>query len=261
MTVEVKENGRKSPTWSLQGDLYGNLTLHDLLTMTKKALIAISSDALREEQSQGFDREPLRLVDGSPSKQVQDVNPLGKIQYIARQNIRDVIVYAYEAVMERSPFLSGEYLESNVVTYNGRQVANTLAGVKQWLETQTFNNKDKIRILNTAPYARKLELRGIRKGVTHPKWGAPSRHSKGERNSQGQVRKPNGAYTLAEKAIKAKYGRNAFIKYELMLGSTIGLTGEGRVRKTGADKGRPYVYPSILIYAFDTSATPEGTYQ
>jgi hypothetical protein len=63
---------------------------------------------------------------------------------------------------------------------------------------------------------------------------------------------------MATKSIKAKYGKAAFIKFELLLGSTIGLVGPGRVRKTGLDIGRPYVYPSILIYAFDTSATPSG---
>ena len=262
MTVNVKENGRKSPEWKLMSDLSGELTLHDLLKFTKNALILISSDALREEQGKGFDKFPLRLVDSSPSKEVADVNPLGKIQYIARQNLREVILYAYQAVWERSPVgKKSEYINSNVVTYNGRQVANNMDSLTRWLNSQTFNDKDKIRIVNTAPYARKLELLGVRRGVPSSqgiKWGKPSRNSKGIKNSAGQVRQPNGAYTLATKAVKAKWGRNAFIKYELLLGTTIGLTGVGRVRKTGKDIGRPYVYPSILIYAFDAS-TPTGS--
>lgn len=260
MTVEVKENGRKSPTWKLEGDLWGSMTLHDLMNMTKNALIIISSDALKEEQAKGFDRNPLRLVDGNHKKDIQDVNPFGKIQYVARQDIKEIVEYAYKAVFDRSPILTGEYISSNVVTYNGRQVANSPASLHKWIEGQNFNDKDKIRIVNTAPYARKLELEGVRSDSTRVKWGKGSKYSKGRKNGLGQVRTPNGAYTLAAKAVTAKYGRNAFIKFELMSGSTIGLVGPGRVRKTGKDINKPYVYPSILIYAFDTSATPSGGY-
>lgn len=268
MTVTVKENGRKSPNWSLEGDMWGKMTLNDLLTMTKKALLTISSDVLREEQAEGFDKNPITLVDGSHNKKVEDVNPLGKIQFVSRQNLREVIKYAFDAVWERSPVLTGQYLTSNVVTYNGTQVANSPASLEKWLDKQTFSDRDKIRIVNTAPYARKLELEGVRADSTRVKWGKGSSHSKGRTNGKGKIRIPNGAYTLATKAIKAKYGRNAFIKFELMSGSTIGLVGEGRVRLTGKDSKEnrskmgkspmTYVYPSILIFAFDASATPGG---
>jgi hypothetical protein len=258
ISVNVKENGRKSPNWNIHADMHGEQTLADLLRFTKNALLTISSDVLREEQGRGFDQNPLRLVDGSHTKALQDVNPLGKIQYVARQNLREIIEYSFQAVWDRSPVLTGEYLKSNVVTYNGRQVANSPDTLKRWLESQSFRDNDKIRIVNTAPYARKLELEGVRSDSTRVKWGKPSKNSKGRPNGKGQVRKPNGAYTMATKSIKAKYGKAAFIKFELLLGSTIGLVGPGRVRKTGLDIGRPYVYPSILIYAFDTSATPSG---
>jgi hypothetical protein len=254
VTVSVKENGRRPPNWSVNADIDGEWTLANLLAFTKGALIQIASDALKEEQSKGFDKQPLTIVDGKYNRAIQTVSPLGKIQFVARQNISELVIYAYDAVYSRSPVDTGEYRNSNVVTYNGRQVANSPDSLRTWLKNQTFNDRDKIRIVNTAPYARKLELEGVRQGKTRLKWGKPGKKGyKGITNSKGNVRKPNGAYTLATKAIKAKYGRNAFIKYELLLGSTIGLVGPGRVRKTGIDIGRPYVYPSILIYAVDAS--------
>jgi hypothetical protein len=261
VSINVKENGRHPPSWNVQSDRDGKWTLADLLKFTKGALIHIASDALKQEQARGFDKKPLTIVDGKYNRPVETVNPLGKIQFVARQNLQEVILYAYDAVYSRSPVDTGEYRNSNVVTHNGRQVANSPESLKAWLKYAEFSDKDKIRITNTAPYARKLELQGVRFGVTKRKWGKPGKkgYKTSYMNSKGQVRKPNGAYTLATKAIKAKYGRNALIKYELMLGSTIGLTGPGRVRKTGIDIGRPYVYPSILIYAVDASGPTTGS--
>ena len=263
VTMNVKENGRKAPTWTIANDINGKMTLADLLHFTKGALIHIASDALKEEQARGFDKNPIRIVDGKFNRPEKDVHPLGKIQYVSHENFAEVILYAYEAVLIRSKVKTGQYYESNVITYNGNQVAKTMASLKSWLKGRTFTDKDKVRITNTAPYARKLELEGVRFGKTRRKWGKPGKkgYKTGIMNSKGQIRKPNGAYTLATKAIKAKYGKNAFIKYELMLGSTIGLVGPGRVRKTGVDIGQPYVYPSILLYAVDASGPTKGLLQ
>jgi hypothetical protein len=251
ISVSAKERGRKKQPLSLVGGEIGAAAaLEDLFQFTKTSLIAISTEVVNEEIQKGFDKNPLRLVDGNPRKDVMDVNPLGSIRYVSRQNIKEIVLYSYQAVIERSPVDTGDYIRSNVVTYNQVPVASTMSELQRWLENKNFADGDKIRILNTVPYARKLELRGTVKGGGRTKWGKPSRNSKGEKNSLGQVRKPNGAYTLATKAIKAKYGKSSFVKYELMLGSTIGLPG---TRKTGKDIGRAYVYPSILIYAFDTS--------
>lgn len=259
VTVNVKENGKSPNKYSLMADLDGEVTLAQLFKFTKGALIGIATDALKEEQGFGFDKKPLTLVDGKPNRDINDVNPLGKIQYIARQDLAEIITYAYDAVFARSPRgRKGQYVSSNLVTYNGVQVANSPSSLKSWLDGKSFQDKDKIRITNATPYARKLELQGVRFGVVRRRFGKPGKkgYVSSTTNAAGQVRKPNGAYTIAAKAIKAKYGRNTFIKYELMLGSDLGLTG---VRKTGFDIGRPYVYPSILIYAFDTSTPDKGT--
>lgn len=269
LTIKVKEKGRTSPFWNLQGDLWGNLTFQDLLVLTKKALITISSDVLREEQGRGFDLKPLVLVDGKFNKDVGDVSPLGKIQYVSRQDIREVVEFAFQKVFELSPVLTGEYLDNNAVYLNGQYVADSPASVKSWLDGVSFKNGDKVRIVNLAPYARKLELEGVRSDTTRVKWGKGSKRGLGRKNDQGKVRIPNGAYTVASRLIKRQWGRNAFIKFELMSGSSMGLTSEARRRQTGKDgsgalgkgKGRPYVYPSILIYAFETSGPDKGTMQ
>lgn len=260
-TITVKDNGNKGPAWSLHSDIKGDWTLGDLLHFTKNALIHIAYDALKEEQGKGFDKNPITIVDGKFGKNVNDVNPLGKIQYVSHVgNIAEIIRYAFEAVWSRSPQgRKSEYLSSNVVVYNGRQVAKDPATLETWLKSTSIKDGDKIRIVNTAPYARKLELQGVRYGVTKRKFGKASKKNLQTANSKGQVKKPNGAYALSAKSIKAKYGRNAIIKFDLMLGSSLGLNGPGRVRKTGRDRGRPYVYPTILIYAVDASGPTTGS--
>lgn len=261
--VSVKENGRGgSQKWSLSADQDGEWTLQDLLTFCKQSLITIASDALKEEQYKGFDKNPLTLVDRKPSKDINSVSPLGQIQFISRQDIGEIILYTYQAVWDRSPVLTGEYKDSNILFYNGSVVATNLQDVKAWVKDRSFNDSDKIRIVNLAPYARKLELNGVTDAGSSRKWGKPGKayYKSSHFNDKGQVRKPNGVYALATAAVRRKYGRNVSVKNELVLGSTMGLAGPGRVRKTGSKNGAklggvgtPYVYPSILLYVFDSS--------
>lgn len=270
ITVKVKENGRGgSQKWSLDADRDGEWSVADLLVFCKKSLVTISSEALKEEQYKGFDKNPLTLVDRKPSKDINSVSPLGQIQFISRQSIGDILLYAYQAVWDRSPVDTGEYKNSNVLYYNDKSVATDLEQVKAWVKDRNFYDKDKLRIVNTAPYARKLELNGVTSEGSSRKWGKAGKayDKSSQKNSKGQVRKPNGAYALATKAVKAKYGRNVLVKNELILGSTIGLTGPGRERLTSpkgrggselGGKGTTYVYPSILLYVFDSSM-PEGS--
>jgi len=270
ISYEVKERGKTLPQYTLNTDQDGKLTLGDLLRYTKDALITISTDVLREEQGRGFDKNPVRLVDGKPNKAVNDVDPLGRIEYFARQDARKLILQTYQEILKRSPVFTGEYERANVVTFNGRQIANDLPSLEAWLESAPeFGNRDRIRFINTSPYARKLE----RLGVTRQRRKFRTRKL-GKRESDRQGRKvllvPNGAYSLAYRAIRSKYKANSFIAFDLVPGSSLGITegfGQGthsslrrtfaKNRNNGSSAGRPYLYPTILIYVVKAGLVTE----
>lgn len=251
----IKEGGKRSNVeWDLKNDFSGEASLAELLQFTKGALLKISSDVLREEQGRGFDKKPTLVVDGKFNKRPEDVNPLGKIQYVARQSLRQVIIDTYDAILKRSPFDTGEYFKSNVVTFNGSQIANDMPSLLRWLEAKgNFENKDIIRFVNTAPYARKLERYGVTEKGSSTK---VRKKDKYRTDASNRVLVPNGTYALAYKAIQRKYKNNSFIKFRLVLGSDLGLTGEGRTYKTkGPNFGRTYMYPTILISAVEAGIT------
>lgn len=248
VSISVVEKGANKPQYTIDSDIGGAVTLADLLKFTKTALIVISSDVLKEEQALGFDKQPLVIVDGNFNKPVDSVNPLGKISFVARQDLREIILYAFEEISKRQKVKTGFYkLGNSSVFYNGKEVAQSEAGIKAWIASNPpFSDKDKIRFVNIAPYARKLERFGITATSTRARIQRTTRKTrKGSKTNQV----PSGAYALAAKAIKRKYGKNSFIKYEPILGSHLGLTGAGREYMTGKTIGRPYLYPTILIYS------------
>jgi hypothetical protein len=121
-----------------------------------------------------------------------------------------------------------------------------------------FTNKDRLRFVNTAPYANKLELEGVTANGTNKKEG-PTKRKNGSLRDKGKLfRKPNGVYIISHRAIKRMLKGNVFVVYQPILGSELGLnspesgSGIGRKRQLGRDKGRTYVYPSIYIQIAQT---------
>lgn len=258
VTIEVTESGRKAPQWSLDNDLNGQATLAEILAFTKESLIVISDTALKEEQARGFDRKPRLLVDNSSSKQVSQVSPLGSIEYVARQSARSILMFAYKAILERSKVVTGEYLRSNVVTYNGFQVATDMASFEVWLAAnENFRDEDIVRFVNTAPYARKLE----RFGVTAQRTRAKVVKKDKRRNTvfRNTMQVPNGVYALAYRAIKGKFKANSSVRFEILPGNLLGIgsgfDGKRRVFANGHGKGRPYLYPTISIKLAEIGST------
>jgi len=256
--ISVTENGKRKPEYTLESDVSGNLTLKELFKFTKNTLLATASTILHEEQAKGFDKKPVVRVDNKYGRTEQDVNPLGQIEYISRGNSKEMLLFCYDAILQRSPRLTGRYHDNNIVLFNEREVASSRAGFEAWLSGQkSFKDKDKIRFVNIAPYANKLELDGTTSSGTSTK-RRPIKDKKGRDRIGTLVRKPNGVYTLALRAIRHKYKGNSLIKYEQILGSQYGLSspprgsGIGRIRQRGRDKGRTYVYPSILIYIIES---------
>lgn len=230
------------------------IELADLLRWTKTQLITISYDVLMEEQAKGFDKTPLILVDGSRTKKVSDVNPLGQIRFVSRQNIADVLLAAYESLLRLSKVKTGRYKDSHYIFLNGIQVATDLNSLKTWLAgIPEIKVNDLVRIVNIQPYGRRLELLG----VTSERQKARV-EDKGRRKGIKTgilLKKPNGAYQLTSRKIKTKYKNNVSIKFTFIPGSELGLSGyrpehhhrfvKGRPGKNSA--GRTYLYPTLVF--------------
>lgn len=251
VSISVTESGRKSPQYSLEGDLHGEFSLADLLAFTKQSLIIIADTVLREEQDIGFDKNPVVVVDGRLNKPVINVGPLGSIEFIARADMNVVLLDIYTNLLEKSPVLTGEYKSSNYVFWNGKQVATDLNSLQSWLDTSpAFDDKDLIRFVDIQPYARKLE----RLGVTAQR--QQSRTSKSTRRGKAtvvRVKQPNGVYYLTARAIRSKYKRNSIIQFEFIPGSQLGLKSSFASKK--GKPGRTYLYPSILISVQESGVT------
>lgn len=247
--ISVEEKGRRRPEYRLNTDLRGEITLQDLLEFTKSSLIITADEVLKDEQDRGFDREPVLVVDGRQGKPIQSVSPLGQIEFVARQNMKDILLEAYNALLYRSPVLTGRYKSSHFVFVNGKQVASDLNSLTLWLNSNpNFRQSDLIRIVNIQPYARKLERYGIRAGDGGNIGRRRTERSRDKRKAaQGhRILAPNGAYFLTARAIRAKYKRNSVIRFTFISGGSLGIRGNFKLGRKGKP-GRPYLYPSIVI--------------
>jgi hypothetical protein len=256
ITISVKETGRNKPDWDLNSDLNGQITAQQLFGLLQDTLINLARTALDEEQSRGFDKKPVVRVDNRIGKDIFSVNPLGKIEFIARQQGRDIILEIYDNILKRAPDRTGEYFNSNIVSYNGEVVAQNRNELLAWLnKKESFDERDRIRFINTAPYARKLERDGVTASRQKVKVGLGSRKKTAFRNT---VRVPNGTYALAARAVRAKFKGNSGIKFSLIPGNYLGIgSNYPRANASGKDTsynrreykstGRPYLYPTILL--------------
>ncbi len=278
VTFQASEDGRNAPQYTLDTNLGGELTLESLFRFMKQALITTARVVLDEELASGFDKNYRTVVDNRYNKSINDVHPLGKIDFVARQDMKEIILDTYNAILERSPVGSGTYYshhapglykKSHFVYYNGSLVATDLPGLASWVESfKDFKERDYIRFVNVQPYARKLERLGVTAG--NGKFNSASVRTQKSRDSRGRsgthILAPNGAYFLASRAIRRKYKRNSVIAFKFISGSGEFLnvpgqfkTGAGGARKTGTrlnyhgrggkrvTGGRHYLYPSITI--------------
>lgn len=241
--ITVTESGRNKPEYTLESDLQGELSFADFLAFTKQALIVTADVVLKEEQAAGFDQSPVVLVDGKQGVPEIQVSPLGKIEYVARADIQDIIFDTYQNLIDKSPVLTGKYKSSNFVFLNGQQVATDMESLHTWLDSNPeLNDRDLIRFVNIEPYARKLE----RLGVTSERQQSRTVQSRGKRRQRtSRVLVPNGDYYVTARSIRSKYRNNSIIRFEFISGTNLGITGNFQARR--GKPGRAYLYPSILI--------------
>jgi len=252
--IDVRENGRKSPQYDVSTDLTGELTLAELLDFTKQSLIIVSHEVLNEELAAGFDPKFKTVVDGRVNKKVENVNPLGSIEFHSRRDMKEIILATYNGILSRSKVKTGRYIRSHYVFLNGTQVAIDLPTLESWLATNpAFDDKDFIRFVNIQPYARKLE----RLGVTAQRTNIRTQKSRDERGRSGtHILAPNGTYFLTCRSIRRLYKRNSVIKFGFISGSNLGLSASFKTQASGARGGargkikrgaRTYLYPTITI--------------
>lgn len=245
VNIEVKENGRKAPKYTLESDINGEVTLETLFAFTKGALQTIAYSVLSEEQAKGFPKNPVTLVDGDHNKKIENVFPLGRIEFLKQVELDKILLLIYETLLERSPVLTGAYKSSHVVSYNGKQIANSMDSLKSWLKSNPdITDKDKIRFVDTQFYAGKLE----RYGKTNENQGGDPNYREVKRKDKKtklpmMVKKPNGAYYIAARTAKRLYGKNVYITFEWQPGANLGLPKYANAR-------HDYVYPTILVYIF-----------
>lgn len=248
----VTENGKNAPEYTVETDQKGELTFKDLLKYSKRALIIIAKQTLDEEQARGFDKEPILIVDNKKNKPVESVSPLGSIEFVSRANMKDIIKETFDAIIERSPIDTGLYISSHVVLVNRVQKAQGQNSLDAWLDTNPiFQDGDIIEFINTTPYARKLERYGVT-GQRQRTRTTKSRDKLGRSGHGGRILAPNGAYYLASRAIKRKYGDNSNIKFTFISGLYLNLGGSFKAKKLKggeASSAKPsrYLYPAISI--------------
>ena len=237
--------------------LSGGVLLEEALEYIKSRLITIARDELSKQQSQGFDPEPITVVDNSFTKPISEVKPFGKIEFISSKvAAKQVILDTYAGLLKRSKILTGTYIEAHFVYLNGKLVAREGVGLSLWVDTYEPKPKDVIRIVNVVPYARKLE----RLGVTADRSKVKLRKTRDKRQRSGpMVLAPNGAYFLTHRAMEKIYGGNVGMYFGFVRGDALPNEGwptsdkRGRTfRRTYANRRRPkdngpYLYPSIKI--------------
>ena len=276
VSVSVKDNQKGSTIpWTLNGDINGKASLEDFLDNFKEGHLRIAKEVLREEQQRGFEKNPRVRTDNIFDRKIQQVKPLGKIEFFAKIVASEAIIGVYDEIERRTPRGdTGLYARSNYVLHNGRLIAINRQALVAYLKTVEIQENDKIRFINTTPYARRLELAGISKSVRGLSAGRNvSRKRKGKSKVTGNlIGKPNGAYTNAMRSSRSKYKAVAnFMKFQFLHASAAGVknlpttNGKQRLRtsyKSGGkfktSAGRPYLYPTITIW-FSAAGLKSGS--
>lgn len=198
----------------------------------RKFQIAVAKDALADEQARGFDERPVRIVDRKTNAPVESVRQFGVIEFVSRADLADVVRWIFARLAEISPVYEGDYKKSHLLFLNRVSVGTDVEAL-----LKRYRPGDRIQIVNTQPYAKKIEGRKQSKA----KGGAIKPLSK---------QAPNGVYRAVFAQAKRRFSRRGvyldFTYRKLDTGVTAwGLQGGGKNRKRVR---RPVVYPQIQIY-------------
>lgn len=203
----------------------------DLGAFIRKATIDTAESVLRQEVGRGFDNEPVVITDGVPRRSYHGVRIGGKIEFIARTQVGDAVIWALRELARISPRRSGRYVSTHTVLLNNIEIppGNLALGLRK------AKDGDRVQIVNPLPYAKKIEGRtgSKRRGIT------------GARGLSPQA--PGGVYRVVARSLVRRYGRSIFVDFKYVKLST-GLKyvrhGKGKRSKVGRD----YVYPALQLF-------------
>lgn len=205
----------------------------------KRVTIETAFAELPRQVAKGFDNEPIVITDGVPRRDPTLVKPFGKIEFVARTNYAEMVTWALAELIKRSPVLTGRYKASHVVMLNG-----TAVGANQAAALRAAKPGDRVQIVNTVPYAKKIE-------------GQPASRRRGRARVRGQSRKaPGGVYRVVQRLAVSRYGRSVFVDFKYVKLDTgvkvWGFQGGGRNRKRVQ---RAAVYPALQFFIKDAGVT------
>lgn len=196
--------------------------------------VATAERVLRAEVGAGrFTTSPIVITDGMVGKDYREVKAGGKIEFVARPIMVDVVRWTLETLRRLAPVgpgVNGHYRDRFVVLLNGKGLIDgnlaTLARAKPG---------DRVQIVNIQPYARKIE-------------GQRANRRKQWRGRRGQSRQaPGGVFRKALQMILQRWARVVFVDYRLERLSIGGLelkSSAGKLRS----KGGFYTYPVLQFY-------------
>jgi len=211
----------------------------------KEATIQAAETALTQEVARGFDNKPVVVTDGMPRRDYHGVKPFGRIEFIRRPQMAEAVLWALDMLRKRSPVLTGRYVQSHAVLLNGAQIEGDIKAA-----LQDVKDGDRVQIVNSQPYAKKIEGRRARskgRGANRTKTAAVAGLSR---------QAPRGVYErVVLPMLVRRYGRSMFFDFKFVKLSTgvksWGWSGGGASRKRIL---RDHVFPSLQFYIKPTGA-------
>ena len=230
-------------------------TLASIGEWVKEQTIIVAERELAAQVGRGFDNQPVVVTDGMPRRDYTQVKPFGKIEFIARNNMADAVIWALNELWRRSPVKTGRYRAAHTVLIDDVEIGETLAPE---LTLRTVKEGQRVQIVNTQPYARRIE-----KANSNKKTGRGAR-------SALSAKAKAGVYQPVLRALVRRYGKSMFFDFKyvkLNLGVKVwGRAGgrkdtlparqiirgaKGRITgmtRAGRNVQRDQVYPSLHFY-------------
>ena len=194
----------------------------------------VAEKVLKDAVSRGFDNQPIVVTDGVANRDWAQVKPFGKIEFDRRPMLQECARWIMAQLVDRSPVgpgRNGHYKDKHVYLVNGEQVSD------QHLDK--VKPSDRLQIVNTQPYAKKLE--GER----------AQRRFKLKRERGSSVQAPGGIYTIVQRLAFQRYGRSLFIDFkyvQLNLDRPQVMRRRAHGKKLAVPRAVNPVYPAIQLH-------------
>lgn len=221
----------------------------------KAETIKAAFDVLPREVRKGFDNEPVVITDGVVRRDPRQVKPFGKIEFVARTNVADAVMWALTELQKKSPVLTGRYASSHTVMINGAEVKGNIRSALQKVKAG-----DRVQIVNPQPYARKLEggVEGDRLSYAQSQFGfggggSNKKYLRSLEARQGRTRsgkrRRTATYKPTLRKVVQRWGKSVYVEFKyvkLSLGvKAWALKGGGKNRSKGR---RDIVYPALQFF-------------